>query len=206
MIALSAYMGMPDEVVEAQSAVFRKFGVSLEHRCFKLSGGSPARSLAQAIDDMIQEFRDEDVVAIFDVDCIPLSEDAVPQLMYGAMHGALCGAAQQANHFPGSKAYVSHACMSFTTESFRDMGWPSFAPRPGLDVGAFVTAAAEKSGVPVLFMWPTDVEVPKWDLEGGRRFGLGTTYEGKFYHSFQSRHDKTRFLRKCEEVLSREGP
>jgi len=206
VIALSAYMGMPDSVTEAQNAVFRKFGVSLVHRRFELSGGSPAGSLAKAIDDMIQEFRDEDVIAIFDVDCIPLSEDAIPRLVSGAMDGALCGAAQQANHLPNPKVYVSHACMAFSTDSFRAMGWPSFAPRPGLDVGAFVTEAAEKTGIPVLLLWPTDVEVPKWDLGSGHRFGLGTTYNGKFYHSFQSRNDRSRFLRKCEEVLSREGP
>ena len=203
---LSAYMDMPDELTEAQSAVFRKFGVSLDHRRFKLSGGSPAGSLAKAIDDMVQEFRDEDVLAIFDVDCIPLTEDAVPMLVQEASAGILYGAVQQANHLPSPKEYVSHACMAFSIESFKAMGWPSFSPRPGLDVGAFVTLAAEKAGIPVWFLWPTSVEVPKWRLGKSGWFGLGTTYGGKFYHSFQTRNDKTRFLRKCEDVLGGETP
>lgn len=204
----SFYSEMPESVLRAQFDVFGEFGVELEQVPFDIpKGRGKSSAYGRAIDGVLRACSNDDVVAIFDVDCIPLDEDSVPFLFGRANECVLVGCSQQANHFEKSSPYASPACMAIRMSVFSRIGSPSFVPPARGDVGEAVTMAARGEGVPVFLLAPTSVEVPKWKV-GESSFGLGTTYglapgyPDMFYHSFQSRGSPRRFLRKCKEVLS----
>lgn len=156
---------------------------------------------AQAIDEWLLN-NDWDTVAIFDIDCIPLRgiEEAIKYANLDHVYGA----AQHANHILKSPIYASPAFIVFSKETYERLGKPSFEASEKGDVGASITFSARENDVPVKLIWPTHVEVPKWDLGKDSCFGHGTTYEDKVYHAFESRmgNDKI-FVRKCKEVLKK---
>jgi hypothetical protein len=51
-------------------------------------------------------------------------------------------------------------------------------------------------------MYPTSVEEKKWILTENEKFGIGTNYENRIYHAFESRFNNTNnFINKCKEIL-----
>lgn len=155
----------------------------------------------QAIDDWLFH-SDYATVAIFDIDCIALGQ-ITEALAYANLNN-IYGAAQQANHIKGSGIYASPAFIVFSKETYDALGCPSFMHTDHGDVGSEITYIAEKNNIPVKLIWPTHVQVPKWDLGKESCFGYGTTYEDKVYHAFEARmgNDKI-FVRKCKEVLAK---
>ncbi len=157
-----------------------------------------------AIDDWLLH-NDWDRVAIFDIDCIPiirLTEFFDSKFCVGSKD-IIWGAAQQANHIKGSEIYASPAFIVFTKIVYKKLLYPSFNPSDKGDVGYLITERASHN-VDVELIWPTHVEIPKWDLGLNSCFGHGTTYDNKVYHAFESRmgNDKI-FVKKCKEVLSK---
>ena len=144
-----------------------------------------------------------DLFVILDSDCIPLNADAITYLVDRASKGFLIGCAQRANHIEnGRHVYVSPFCMALNAETYRRLGSPSFAETARGDVGEELTYRAEAAGVQTEMLWPTHCGKPMWDLTGGRRFGIGTTYERGVYHQFFARSgDGADFIRKCMGVL-----
>src|SRR5262249_46597806 len=80
----------------------------------------------------------------------------------------------------------------------------SFGDTPRADVAEELTYACELCGIPVSLLWPTHVTTPKWTLLPGIAFGLGTTFGGAVYHSFEisKGHTGNMFLEKCRQVLA----
>src|SRR5687767_6243318 len=95
------------EIIKYQKLVFEHFGYKVNQVYTKLPHG-------EAIDAYLKRPFDE--IAIFDIDCIPL----VPEWQHEELMGyAIYGAAQQANHIPGSGIYCSPAFMCFDYSTFK---------------------------------------------------------------------------------------
>lgn len=177
------------EVIKYQRLVFEHFGYEIEQVQTDLPHG-------EAIDRYLHA--EYGKVVIFDIDCIPLNKKWV-KICTGE---GIKGAAQQANHIPGSGIYASPAFIYLDYKEYLRIGRPSFTPDERGDVGYKVTEAAQKEGAFLGLIWPTHVEVPKWDLGASSCFGLGTTYNDMIYHAFESRMGNGgMFVRKCKEVL-----
>lgn len=179
------------EVIKYQRLVFEHFGYEIEQVETNLPHG-------EAIDEYLKKpFKQ---IAIFDIDCIPLTFEWMD-----VFAGKFAGAAQQANHI-NKEIYISPAFICFTQGIYKSLGKPSFAPDEFGDVGYKVTEAANRKDIPYGLIWPTHVEVPKWDLGKNSCFGLGTTYSDMIYHAFESRMGNGgMFVRKCKEVLNGKG-
>jgi len=184
---------IPDKVVQAQKSVFEKFGYNIEQVLTNLQH-------PDAI-DVYLDTQDWERVAIFDIDCIPLSKEALMDIEIISKAPVVYGAAQKASHVKGSEIYVSPAFIVFNRETFERLGKPSFVPKRS-DVGSEITYVANELKVPVVYIYPSHVQVPKWELRPGEKFGLGTTYGNKIYHAFESRmNNGNMFIEKCCEVL-----
>lgn len=173
-----------------------------------------------------------DITIFLDIDCIPISKQALPFLAenvvnekYGLNQG-LVGAAQRANHIDnGNHMYVGPFCMAFSKAYYEELGKPSFHETVRGDVGEELTYRwTEKSGFlcppvgkfsqryssNVKFIWPFSVQTPLWELDFGWKFGIGTTYGAAgygplFYHAFNARDPKTSemFISECNRVTKK---
>lgn len=197
MKCISFYNGnINPEIVRYQKLVFDHLGIDIIQYKYQ-----DDHSHGFAIDWWLKNHEWEDI-AIFDIDCIPLSKVTLNHAKV-QIEDCLFGAAQKANHIPGSKIYASPAFICFSKKVYNKLGQPTFIDGNGFDVGAFVSHCARQSNVTVSLLWPTRVEVEKWELDGVTKFGLGTTYQGMVYHAFESRFNETtnRFIEKCKEVI-----
>lgn len=142
-------------------------------------------------------------IIIFDIDCIPLHAKVISHAQFMAMRGYLHGAAQRANHIPGSPIYCSPAFCAFRHREYLIAGMPSFCERHLYDVGGYFTSEMSNF-LSLSLIKPTHVEHPMWDLSENIKFGYGTTYDESVYHAFESRFNhssSSRFIQKCKEVI-----
>ncbi len=206
---VSFYMpNIPSSVLRAQAAVFAKFGQQIEQIPTSLDHGP-------AIDQYIRHSR-FDVLIIFDIDCIPLNARVVPEAIEIVKdHPCIYGIRQNANHIPGSADYVGRAFICFSCQTYKTLGCPSFRSIKGkADVASQLTYRAMQPGlqrfflkrppVEVRFLDVTDVAVPKWPLDDGTQFGIGTNYENKVFHAFGISTDllgKRLFLEKATQIV-----
>jgi GR25 family glycosyltransferase involved in LPS biosynthesis len=183
------YQGnIPRSVVSAQAAVFKKFGQHIEQVLTHLDHGP-------AIDEYINRST-FDVLLIFDVDCIPLNDNVIPEAIeIVTKRPCLYGIRQNANHVPGSADYVAPAFVCFSRHTFQALGCPSFrAIRGKGDVGSQLTYRAmggslvqyllSRPPIEVRFIDVSEVVIPIWSLKDGTRYGTGTNYENKIFHAF----------------------
>jgi hypothetical protein len=149
-----------------------------------------------------------DITIFMDIDCIPLTPDAFRILGDEKLiieKESLAGCAQRANHIQNNKhIYVGPFCMAFRTQTYKDLGSPEFKETAKGDVGEEITYRWQEKNKSLYFLWPSDVQIPMWNLfENWVHFGLGTTYEGLFYHAFNIRTSQGQelFTTKCNRLL-----
>lgn len=199
MITVSFHNGnVSGDLVRAQKAVFEHFGYK-DH--LQIHTDLPH---GMAIDEWLNT-RHWDHVAIFDIDCVPLSGEIFEILESRKDTEGLYGIAQSANHL-ASQEYVGPPFISFNRQTWEKMGRASFRETQFEDVGGYFTRVATMEGIEKVMLMPSHCEEPKWKLPDGTPFGLGTTYEGQIYHAFESRfqHGSTsRFIEKCKEIIGR---
>lgn len=198
MISVSFYnSNISKEVVNAQKRVFDYFGYK-EH--LQVHTSLPH---GRAIDHWLAN-NQWDKIAIFDIDCIPLNRFALG-LAEKTIDSLNClyGAPQSANHL-SNEIYIGAPFVCFTRDLFNEIGQPSFVETEREDVAGEVTRAAQRKGLFLAMLWPSEVEVEKWPLgNSGTMFGYGTTYQGQIYHAFESRfnHESSnRFIDKCNLI------
>lgn len=215
MTIISPYMDNIDRrVLDAQRSVFEHFGHEIVQ--YKTE-----QSHADTLDYLMDTLTD-DVVAFFDIDCIPLNTDIIAQAYELAKRGILVGNAQSSSHIDnGNHAFVAPSFMALSRKLWAEIGFPSFRTTPRSDVGQEITYAAQSHGTEIQMLMPVHFEsspVPV-GLPDGRvsnpvcwqvnkhLYGLNSTFTltGRSldtFHSFQSSHQQTeRFIAKCGDVV-----
>jgi len=191
------------QVVENQKKVFDHFKVELNQiDCGRWVGHG------KVIDDYLKNCNIEwEYLILFDIDSIPLNDKIIPETIEWVKknHG-LFSIAQRAGHIKNSTVYAGPCFLGLSRETYELMGRPSFDKTYRSDCAGELTYSAIDKGFEVKLMYPSNVEVPMWDLEEGVRFGYGTTYDNNIYHSFESRFNNVdMFVNKCNEILSKNG-
>jgi hypothetical protein len=197
---VSFYMGnIPQAMVDAQELVVRR----LLPKDFAFFQIQTALSHPASVDNFIRATSYETTV-VLDIDCIPVSAGALELLAAEARPDQLVGCAQRANHIDnGGHVYAGPFCCAVNRRLYMDLEAPSFAPTGRGDVGEELTYACEALGRGVKLWWPTAVEESRWKLTDQVCFGIGTTYEDRFWHLFEARGERNqaRFVAKCIETL-----
>lgn len=215
--------------VELQYAVTKKYNKSnhdhLVVDCTGLSHGG-AMDWFWRENDVKAEWKYSNVLFL-DVDCIPLSPEAIDFYLAIAESGAVVGNIQRSSHIENNQhVFAAPSAVAMSVETYNKIGRPSAEPTPRSDVAEEYTFKAEESGVPVVlymplkydrppnrFPWEKDTR-PFWPLADGMPvYGLGTTFGERneagdvelFWHSFQSFHpgSQEKFWERCDVELGK---
>lgn len=190
---VSPYMtNVSESMLEAQRAVFAKFGVRLEQ--------IPFRDIEHGdwMDDFARNCRDE-IIAIADIDAFPLTIEGTDRAFKTAIDGGLFGLAQVANHKAPNHIYAGPMFMAFSSQTYAAIGRPSLRRSKAFDAAQGLSSAAEQRGVRIDLAFPNASIQPLWPLANETVFGIGTFYGGnQFFHLFQSR--KARHIALLEAV------
>lgn len=158
-----------------------------------------------------------DCILILDIDCIPLSYQALETTFNLAYQGNLVGNIQRSNHLENNQhTYVAPSYMCFTRDYYEDIGTPSLNNTWKYDVGECLTVNAEKLNKPTIKFMPIHVEyTPEGEgakyyrlADGMPNYGIGTTfgYNGvpMSYHLFSSAQGtyKQWFFNKCDSIIN----
>lgn len=189
-------------IPEMQKRVFNKLGLEINQINPDIWHGH-----AGSIDRFLEDYDWKDgYIAIFDVDCIPLNQDAyVKAVLWALQNEGIYSIAQKPSHIPNSIIYASPAFIVFSKKTYEALGSPRFACTERSDCAGELTHKAREKGVEVRLLYPSHVEIPMWQLDGPVMFGKGTTFgKNDIYHAFYSRKGNVEpFLKKCEEVLKK---
>ena len=210
---------------ELQSAVVKKFNKSnIEH--YPVLTEMPPGYTMDKLVDMLEQ-KGHDAIMFLDIDCVPVNNIALDYFFEQAYAGKVIGDAQRSNHIQNDQhIFAAPHNVTFTIETYRKCGNPSFLPNARGDVAEELTFRAEESNIPVEIImplrfdappirmaWETDA-TPYWALADGMPgYGIGTTFgfsdesgaaSDLFWHNYQIFHpgQQERFWKKCEELLN----
>lgn len=155
-------------------------------------------------------------ILILDIDCIPLSLEALNYTFNRASEKVLIGNAQRSHHLDNNKhIFIGSSCLCLNRDLYTDMGTPSFAPNKRGDIAESLTYICEERNFPLEIFEPQSFEtspygIEMWELDGVMNpYGIGTIFQRHdkfpmFYHLFESRHNLhiDRFVNKCKSILN----
>lgn len=157
-----------------------------------------------------------DNVLVLDVDCIPLTQQALTYIFQNASRGMLIGNAQRSHYIENNEhIFIGSSCICISKSVFEKLGKPSMVPTKRGDIAEEFVYIAEEKNIPIEFFYPQSYEASpygatSWALKGDLpHYGIGTTFESidgraRFYHLFESRTNLhvDKFISKCETVLN----
>ena len=204
-----------------QKAVIDKFNIFMDVDYKFLSYNAPDGEVFpdNAIDLGLKTlFYEEDYtdVLILDIDCIPLTSNAIHYTFEKTAEGYLIGNVQRSHHLQNSEhLFCGASCVGLSRETFDAIGRPSSKPTNRSDICEEFTWICEDKNIPIEFYVPDRYEdVPftqgyAWELDGKLKpYGIGTTFVNSkgvdyFYHLFESRTGLhvEKFLKRAKALL-----
>ena len=189
------------EFIEAAKSVHQKFDLVINYHEHAVRHGA-------WMDHVINEST-ADVVGFLDIDCIPLTANAVKDMIkFVAKNKSIAGCAQATNHIPPmSHIFVAPCCFFIWRPLWEAIGRPSFTETNRSDVCQEVCYVAEANGVRMKALYPSfferEPEEGVWRLHNYGLYGVGTTFQNQFYHLYQSRFQSNvdLFIQRCKEVV-----
>jgi len=209
------------KIVQLQQEVVKKFNKSNIPHYPVLSEAPPGYTMDKLVNML--EAREHNVIMFLDIDCVPLNDNALDYFFDKAYNGWVIGDAQRSNHIQNDQhVFAAPHNVTFSVETYRKLGSPSFMPNYRGDVAEELTFKAREGNIPIEIIMPLRYDAPPirmdwepkdlppyWDLADGMpKYGIGTTFgtEGNemFWHMYQSFHpgQNERFIKKCEGLLN----
>ncbi len=209
------------KIVQLQQEVVKKFNKSNIPHYPVLSEAPPGYTMDKLVNML--EAREHNVIMFLAIDCVPLNDNALDYFFDKAYNGWVIGDAQRSNHIQNDQhVFAAPHNVTFSVETYRKLGSPSFMPNYRGDVAEELTFKAREGNIPLEIIMPLRYDAPPirmdwepkdappyWDLADGMpKYGIGTTFgtEGNemFWHMYQSFHpgQNERFIKKCEDLLN----
>jgi hypothetical protein len=140
------------------------------------------------MNDVMESAEPGKILLFVDIDAIPLNREALVLAMKTAGEGGILGCAQAANHMDRAHfIYAGPMFLALTKKTWVELDRPSFHADAEFDAGMRLSDLATQRGVAIRLLYPNVVCIPKWKLADAGVFGIGTFYEGKVFHLFESR-------------------
>jgi len=197
VVFLSYYKAnIPRDILKAQKDVFNYFKLNIIQLQSELSHGD-------FLNNTIPKYLDKKLIVCFDIDCVPLSKNAIISIIKDIDdENTLAGAIQTANHKQnGENIYVGPFFMGFSTKLYQALKPINFNADENHDVGGQFTKKCRENNKNIKYWYPTHVELPKWKLYPNGYFGIGTTYNGLVFHNFEIRINAGySFKRICKSI------
>lgn len=192
-------------ILESHKKVMNHFDIPIQYMNMNIDHGTWMTSIIRNTN--------ADVYVFFDIDCVPLSKDVIDySIHYAVENDSMIGNAQVSNHIhPFTHVFVAPSFFVITKSCYTLLGMPSFYPTHRSDVAEEVSYKAEEIGKRFKCFYPVKFDgVPKkdgvWRLSNYGYYGIGTLYDNKIYHLFESRwgdHIEL-FQKRCEEIINGE--
>ena len=157
-----------------------------------------------------------ETILMLDIDCIPLSSNAINYVFQQAEQGKIVGNIQRSNHIENNQhVYVAPSAICISRETFEKLNKPSFKPTLQSDIGEELCIKAEQQNIELEMFMPVDFQTlpfnssEPWNLKDDMpKYGIGTTFVNKnneqmFYHLFECRRQifDDLFFNKCKDIL-----
>jgi hypothetical protein len=215
------------KIVQLQQEVVKKFNKSNIPHYPVLSEAPPGYTMDKLVNML--EAREHNVIMFLDIDCVPLNDNALDYFFDKAYNGWVIGDAQRSNHIQNDQhIFAAPHNVTFSVETYRKLGSPSFMPNYRGDVAEELTFKAREGNIPIEIVMPLRYDAPPirmdwepkdappyWDLADGMpKYGIGTTFgftdiehlmsQELFWHMYQSFYpgQNERFIKKCEDLLN----
>lgn len=194
--------GMNKEVVLYQQKVFDYFNIPINIKEDIKSHGEFLTNTA----NYLVKHSDIDIVIFFDIDCIPLSQDAISHLVNKVNDDTICGIEQSCNcNLSPNHIYAGPACLVIPLNILKQIKPLNFQTNSYCDVAQQFTFDCEKNNIKINNLLITKCKKPQWGLGNtGKMFGIGTIYDDIIYHQFCIRdaNQQQDFINKCKEVIN----
>lgn len=190
------------EVLQAHQSVMKHFGIPIQYTQKNIPHG-------QWLNEVLSQAT-SDIIVIIEPDLIPLDKKIViDAIEYARVNDSFIGCAQVSNHLgTASHIFASPAFFVITKSCYKKLGSPSFLENKRSDVAEELSYIAEEKGIRYRTLFPTMYEkAPKegcWPLASYGFYGIGTIFDHKIYHLFQSRtaENITLFVERCNNVIN----
>jgi len=142
--------------------------------------------------DSILTKGDADVFVFMDSDCIPLKREAIDEAIQYCANGYMVGNAQVTNCIRAKHdLFCAPSFLVISRPYYERIGKPSAVNNKRSDVAQELTRAAVDAELRLKMNFPTSFQsVPAggiWRLSGYGYYGIGTIFDDKIYHLFQTR-------------------
>jgi hypothetical protein len=205
----SIHFNINPSIVDSQKMVMDHFDIPIQHHNYEMRHG-------EWMDHVIRNSQ-EDVVVIFDIDCVPLNKAWLDNLIsYVSDNKTFVGSAQASNHLKiKNHIYAAPNFFAISRSAFDQLGRPSFHAKwdsdhdHGWDVAQNVSLVAQSMNFKFRVLMPTFYEKPindsgeSWDLGPCGQYGIGTVFDNVVYHLFNSRYQDNinLFSKRCLEIV-----
>jgi hypothetical protein len=149
-----------------------------------------------------------DIIFFLDADCVPLKREFILEAIGYCQRGYLVGNAQVTNCIKAKHdLFCAPSFIGITKQMYESLGKPNAMNNERSDVAQEITRAAVDREKRIKMYFPTSFQgVPSggiWRLSSYGYYGVGTIYEDKMYHLYQSRHQKNidMFVQTCNHIL-----
>jgi hypothetical protein len=129
-------------------------------------------------------------------------------ISFVAKNKSIAGTVQATNHIPlMTHTFIAPSCIFIYKPLWEALGQPTFLPTNRSDCAEEVSYVAEQNGVRMKAIYPShferEPEEGVWRLNNYGLYGVGTVFDNKFYHLFQSRFQSNvdMFIKRCNEVV-----
>jgi hypothetical protein len=190
-------------IVDSQRKVFDHFGIPLQ---------ITEKNIHHMVwMDSIFNNVDADIYVFFDGDCVPISYDALSESIKFCESGYLVGNAQVTNCINAKHdLFCGASFLAVSRDYYNDIGRPSAMQNSETrcDGAQQITRNAVHHEKRIKMWFPTTFQtVPNggiWRLSSYGYYGVGTVYDNKTYHLFQSRLSKNvdLFVETCTHIVN----
>jgi hypothetical protein len=147
------------DIVAAQKAALKALGYEIQQDCadLVLHGDWLTSTLESAAED--------EVILFLDIDALPTRAEIVERAFRSAEVGNVFGVAQNAIHLANHEFfYAGPSFMCVARRTWVALGKPNLVENDVNDNGMALSVRAAEAGVPLDFIYPSFVCVPRWLL------------------------------------------
>ena len=152
---------------------------------------------------------DSDIFVFLDSDCVPLNGDVISDAVKYCQNGYLVGNAQVTNCIKAKHdLFCAPSFFVISRQYYESIGKPSAVDTSRSDIAQEITRAAVQHEKRIKMYFPTSFQGVGcggiWRLGGHGYYGIGTIYENKTFHLYQSRFKQNvnLFVETCNHILN----
>jgi hypothetical protein len=173
------------EIIDAHKKVMDYFNLKVNYTQANIHHG-------KWIDSIFENDINSDIFIFIDADCIPLKGEYISEAIKYCANGYMVGNAQVTNCIKAKHdLFCAPSFLVISRPYYERIGKPSAVNNKRSDIAQEFTRAAVDAELRLKMNFPTSFQsTPSggiWRLTGYGYYGIGTIFDEKMYHLFQTR-------------------